>query len=146
MHHIAILNPKKAKFEDILSGKKTIESRWYKNKIAPFNVIKEGDIVYFKKTAGEVLGLARVSSIIQVEKPNHNELKNLIKKYGGEGLINLSGDTESIFKWAINKNVNYVILVFLKNVKKIKPFQIDKSGFGNAAAWLCVDDISRIKR
>ena len=34
----------------ILSGEKTIESRWYKKKIAPYNKIKESDKVYFKES------------------------------------------------------------------------------------------------
>jgi len=41
---------------------------------------------------------------------------------------------------------NYCILLFLENIESIEPFHIDKSGFGNAAAWLCVDDISQIKQ
>jgi len=37
-------------------------------------------------------------------------------------------------------------LVFLEKVKKIKPFQIDKAGFGAMAAWLTVGDLEKIKK
>jgi hypothetical protein len=40
---------------------------------------------------------------------------------------------------------NYCILIFLKEVKSISPFDINKAGFGNASAWLCVEDIENIK-
>ena len=43
-------------------------------------------------------------------------------------------------------NKKYCLVIFLKDIKKVKPFEIDKSGFGTMTAWLIVDDISRIKK
>jgi len=40
----------------------------------------------------------------------------------------------------------YCILIFFDQVERVKPFEIDKTGFGMAAAWLCVDDIETIKK
>jgi len=45
----------------------------------------------------------------------------------------------------IFKNKKYCILIFLKNTKKIKPFEIDKKGFGAMSAWLTVNNINKIK-
>lgn len=39
----------------------------------------------------------------------------------------------------------YCLLIFLKNPKEIKPFNISKKGFGMMSAWLCVDDINKTK-
>ncbi|MBI1972386.1 ASCH domain-containing protein, partial [Candidatus Woesearchaeota archaeon] len=44
MDHLAIL--KKKWLEKILSGEKTIESRWYKQKITPYQKIAKGDTAY----------------------------------------------------------------------------------------------------
>jgi hypothetical protein len=44
------------------------------------------------------------------------------------------------------KNKKYCVLVFLKNPRKVKPFEIDKSGFGAMSAWITVDDIAKIRR
>jgi hypothetical protein len=44
----------------ILKGRKTIESRFAKNAIAPYSSIKSGDIVFMK--AGPVVGYFRASS------------------------------------------------------------------------------------
>lgn len=144
MQHIAILNSKLAKIEDIISGKKTIESRWYKNKISPWNKIKEGEVVYFKKSGGLVEAKAIASKIIQLDNPSISELKSYISKYKGENYINSNMSVDDILKWANGKK--YIILIFLKDAKGIVPFDIDKNGFGNAAAWLCASDVNRIKK
>ena len=38
------------------------------------------------------------------------------------------------------------MLVFLKNVEKIEPFEINKSGFGIMSAWISVESIPKIKK
>ena len=50
-------------------------------------------------------------------------------------------------KTAINeiKDKKFCILVFFKNLRNIKPFEINKSGYGNRVAWIVIDDISKIK-
>lgn len=41
---------------------------------------------------------------------------------------------------------NYCILVFLTEVSLVEPaFIVSKEGFGNACAWMCVEDIQTIK-
>ena len=54
MDHVAILRKAKVSrgdnlLQDILDGTKTIESRWYVNKISPWDKIKSGDTVYLKE-------------------------------------------------------------------------------------------------
>ena len=53
-------------------------------------------------------------------------------------------DIESYFK--MFKDKRYCLIIFLKDVEEVRPFEIDKSGFGAMAAWLVVDDIEKIKR
>jgi ASC-1-like (ASCH) protein len=48
MDHLAILSKEKNFLGRILSGEKTIESRWYRNRKPPFKTIAPGDTVYFK--------------------------------------------------------------------------------------------------
>lgn len=48
MHHIAIMNGPWNLIPKILSGEKTIESRWYRTRRAPWGGIRAGDTVYFK--------------------------------------------------------------------------------------------------
>jgi hypothetical protein len=40
----------------------------------------------------------------------------------------------------------YCSLIFIDNVRAIEPFDIDKTGYGNMAAWITIDDIEKIRR
>lgn len=139
MDHVAILNKKMASVADILSGTKTIESRWYKNKINPWNNIKIGDKVFFKQTGDNVTAVATVAKVIQIDSLNEAKFKEIIDKYNDKILLR---DTSYHFY----KDKRYAILIFLKNPHAVKPFRIDKRGFGSSCAWLCVDNINKIKR
>ncbi len=145
MEHLAIINRRLATYEDILSGKKTIESRWYKNKILPWNKIIPGDVIYFKEVGKKVEVKAIVEKVIQIERfDNDDELKKIVSKYRGLGYINLKSSTEEILKWA--KDKRYVILIFFNKAEKVKSFDINKSGYGISNAWITLENINKIKR
>ena len=107
----------------ILSGEKKIESRWSKNKIAPWGRVKYGDRIYFKNSGEPVTVVASVSRVLQFENLNPAKVRNILTKWP---LVD--------YEWA--KNKSYCVLIWLKNPKKVRPFKINKSGFGSAAAWL----------
>lgn len=134
MNHVAIMSKS---FGDliakILSGEKTIESRWSKHRIAPFNKVGPGDIVYFKNSGGPIIAKATVFKIRQFTNLNPDKAKEILKKWGGLDGIAVS-NMEKTYQWA--KSKKYCVLIWLKNPKKVKPFQIDISGFGSACAWL----------
>ena len=44
------------------------------------------------------------------------------------------------------KDKKYCMLIFLKNPEKIKPFEINKKGYGNMCSWICIDDIDEIRK
>lgn len=123
----------------IVEGKKTIESRWYKTRRAPWNVVKEGEWIYFKESGGPVMAKAQVESVLKFEGLTIPMAYEIIVKYGEQILIK----DKDVEKWAQGKN--YAVLIFLKHPTPIKPFQIDKKGFGNAAAWLTTPSIQAIR-
>lgn len=61
MKHIAIL--RQLFYDFVLSGLKTIESRWSMHKIAPYNKIKIGDTIFIKKTGDKILANAVVKDV-----------------------------------------------------------------------------------
>jgi len=127
---------------EILDGRKSIESRWYKTKRAPWNKIKPGDVVYFKNSGESVTVEAAVAKVLQLENLNPSEAKNILQKFGKEDGI----EKEKIkYYFELFKDKKYCLLIFIKNIKQIKPFQINKTGFGAMAAWLCVESINKIK-
>ncbi len=149
MDHVAIL--RKAKISkgddllgDILSEKKTIESRWYVNKISPWNKIEKNDLVYFKESGHSVTAVATVSKVIQYKNLDKKLINQIIKVYGKQiAPYTSKGDFQS---WAEKEDKKrYCILIFLKNVKEIEPFDVDKKGYGIFSAWLVVGDINSVK-
>jgi len=154
MDHIAIMSRllgnrgssiksgKKDWIEMILSRQKTIESRWYKNKYKPWDSIKKGEIVYFKDSGGPTSVRAEVKKIIQFSELSEKKVKEILYKYGK----NIGIDKNDLPKfYKIFKDKKYCILIFLKNPKKIKPFEISKKSFGAMASWITVKDINQIK-
>lgn len=138
MEHLAILSKKRELLSKILSGKKTIESRWYKFKRTPYRMIKEGEIVYFKESGEPITVKSVVERVLFFDNLNEYKIKKILRKYGKRIGIDKSEIENKIDK-------NYCTLIFLKDVKKITPFKIDKTGYGLMSAWIYVDDINKLK-
>lgn len=139
MHHVAILKKEWKLLDKIVSGKKTVESRWYVSKVAPWGKISAGDVVFFKESGSPVSAKANVEKIIQ-EELTPSKVKALMEKYGKA--ICVRDEAEFIKN---NEKKKYGMLIFLKDAAKVEPFDIDKKGFGLMSAWLCVGDIANVK-
>ena len=63
MEHVAIMRNSWGLLSKIISGNKTIESRWYKTKYRPWGRIKSGDILYFKDSGKPVTVKAKVDEV-----------------------------------------------------------------------------------
>ncbi len=143
MDHLAIMSKKEKYIEKILSGEKTIESRWYVNRIAPWNKIKEGETVWFKNSGEKVTARADVNKVLQFDNLTPSKILEILKLYGKE-----IGFKEDKYKeWAENSiKKHYCILVFLSNPKLIEPFSINKAGFGVSNAWISMDNINKLRK
>jgi ASC-1-like (ASCH) protein len=141
MDHVAIMNKKQGLIDRILSGKKTIETRWYKNKSIPWDKICVGDRIFFKDSGASVRAMAEVKKVRQYENLNIKMSQKIVDEYGDEGLIDIQNKNAE--DWASGKR--YAILIWLKNVKAVKAFSINKKGFGSASAWISINNIDIIK-
>ncbi len=142
MHHIAIMKKSWGLLPKILSGEKVIESRWYLNKSAPWGKIKMGDKIYFKNSGEPVTAEAVVSKVLEFESLTPKKVEELLLRYGNRDGVSVE-NMDQYFK--LFKNKKYCLLIFLKNPKEIRPFNINKRGFGSMAAWISVSDIKTIK-
>ena len=79
MKHLAIL--KQPFFNMVLSGEKTIESRWSMNKIAPYNKVNVGDEILLKETGKNVTATAKVKNVKYYEL-TPEKVENIRIKYG----------------------------------------------------------------
>lgn len=142
MEHLAIMKKSWKMTEKILKGEKKIESRWYKAKYSPWDEIKAGEAVYFKNSGEPVSLKAKVGKVMQISNLSQAKVKEVLKKYGEADGIEKEKISEFYSRF---KDKKYCILIFLRNPVKIKPFQINKKGFGMMSAWISADKIESLK-
>lgn len=142
MDHVAIMKKSWQLLPKILSGEKTIESRWYKTKHIPWNQIQAGETVYFKNSGEPVTVQAKVKKVLQFENLNSDKVSDILDKYSEADGISPERITEFFNLFKAKK---YCLLIFLKNPQSVKPFNINKKGFGAMSAWLTVLGIDKIK-
>ena len=143
MEHLAIMKKSWNLTEKIISEKKKIESRWYKNKYSPWGKIQQGETIYFKDSGKPVTLKAEVKKIIEFSNLNENKVKEILEKYGKEDGIE-KRDIPKFFN--IFKDKKYCMLIYLKNPKNVQPFEINKKSFGNMSAWISLPSIQEIKK
>lgn len=142
MEHLAIMRKSWGLTQKILTGKKKIESRWYKVKYPPWNRIKSSEIVYFKDSGEPVTIKAEVDKVIQFSDLTPGKVKDILIEYGNDDGIEKEKITDF---FELFKNKKYCMLVFLRNPQKIEPFEINKKGFGSMSSWITVGSINNIK-
>lgn len=59
--HLAILVEPYLRY--ILEGRKTVESRFSVHRVAPYHIVRRGDIVCLKQSGGPIVGLCEVSDV-----------------------------------------------------------------------------------
>lgn len=142
MDHVAIMKKSIKMIPRIISGEKTIESRWFINKSKPFNNIFINDTIYFK-TSGELINVkAKVLDVKQFENLDAVNVRELLDKYYRKIGI-YDNEIDNFYKNI--KDKKYCVLIFLKDIERIKEFNINKKGFGSMSAWITIDDINNIK-
>jgi ASC-1-like (ASCH) protein len=143
MEHLAIMRKSWHLTEKILTGKKKIESRWYKTKYPPWDRIKAGETVYFKDSGEPVKIRAEVDKVVQFDSLDQEKVREILDEYGSDDGI----EREEISRFfEMFKDKLYCILIFLKNPQIIEPFEIDKTGFGAMSSWISIESIEQIKK
>lgn len=141
MHHLAILDKKRKLLAKIISGEKSIESRWYKIKKTPYGIVKGGDIIYFKDSGEPVTVKATVEKVLFFSDMTREKYKDILEKYA-DAICLQNRNIENY----LQQKYNYITLIFLKNVQEIQPFEVDKTGYGLMAAWITVENIQKLKK
>ncbi len=104
----------------ILEGKKRVESRFSKKKIAPYEKIKKEDIVLVKKSGGNILAYFTIKEVLFFDLQNIS-IEKIKARYNKELCVN---DTF----WENKKESKYATLIVIDQIIKLKPFPINKKG------------------
>lgn len=126
MQHIAIL--RQPFFNMVLSGEKTIESRWSMNKTAPYNKVSVGDEILLKETGKDVTATAKVKEVKYFEL-TPQLVEDIRIKYGK------AIGTDKFEDWQTTLHKKYCTLIWLEDVKRVSPIKVPRS---NGAGWIVV--------
>jgi ASC-1-like (ASCH) protein len=127
-NHLVIL--KTEYIEAILEGRKTIESRFTKTRREFFGRVSPGDKLFLKVSSGPVCATAKVIKVKWYEDLTAKQIKQLKGKYNKQIL----GADDY---WQSKSACRYGVLVWLGEVKRIKPVRIDKRDW---RAWVVLSE------
>lgn len=115
--HLAVLS--EPYLAGILSGTKTVESRFSTRPIPPYRCVRAGDFVFLKRVSGPVVGLVRVSHVWYYQL-DPRRFGQLMSEYG-ERL----GVDDSLF-WDERECSSYCTLMELQDVQRLAPLTVPK--------------------
>lgn len=104
----------------MLEGKKTIESRFSKKKTAPYEKITKDDIVFVKKSGGNVIAYFTIKEVLFFDL-KETSIEKIKEKYNKDLCLDDSF-------WENKKACRFATLIFIDQLVKIKPFSINKKG------------------
>lgn len=109
----------------MMKGIKTIESRFSKDKRAPYSRISNKDIVFIKKSSGPIVGYFTIKSVKFFEL-SKTDMEYIKENYSKELAV-----SETFF--IEKKNRKYATLIFIDEVIPLIPFKIHKTGM---SSWI----------
>ena len=142
MNHVVYLDAKANEMEKILTNQKTMIIRGAMGRKVPQEKVEINDILYLinNNAEGEIKAVAEVTNVINSEKMDKGKSSEFVKKYQDKLQL-----TENQFnRWAGKR---YLVLIEVKNVKEITPFQFNRDNFKNSMDdWLIFEKIEEIKK
>jgi hypothetical protein len=101
-----------------MDGKKTIESRFSQNGCAPYDQVVPGDVVLLKRSGGEIVGLASVSSVQHLtRRTDWNEIRALYQHH--------LCTTDDSF-WADVQDADYASLIWFDRIRPLSSIDCEK--------------------
>ena len=140
MDHVVYLDANAKELDLLLSNQKTMIIRGATGRKMPYGRVNQGDILYFinNNAEGIILVMANVENVINSDKLTEEESAQLVNSYQEK----LQLTKKQYDRWAGKR---YLVLIEISGVKKVEPFQIDKSNYGNMDDWLPVEQIERVR-
>jgi predicted transcriptional regulator len=120
-------------FTRIMDGVKKFESRFSINKIAPYDRIKKGDIVFVKKSSDNIFGFFVAGN---VEFKTISDLQEIKKEYAE----NLCIDSDDF--WEQKKNAKYLTIIEITGLKETQHVAIEKK---DPSAWVILQKRKTMK-
>lgn len=132
--HLAIM--RRSTIEAILTGRKSIETRFTKFRIVPFGVVERGDLIFMKPPGGEIVGQFRVKKVISFEGIDKDDIKRIFDDYGDR--IQTGNSGEDMRYQQDKQNASYGTLIFIADSERFitSPIKIQKR---DLRAWVVLN-------
>ena len=127
-HHLVIL--REPYLDAILAGRKTIESRLTVTRRAYWGRVLYGDKLFLKQSSGPVCATAKVLKARYYENLTPRQIEQIKNQYNNRIL----GADEY---WHSKSGCRYGVLVWIGQVKHIKPIWIEKRDW---RAWVVLSE------
>jgi len=139
MDHIVFLDSGSRELENLVSGNKSMIIRGAAVRTVPHGRVSEGDVLYFIINNGEgrVRAKGVVSSVLNTERLTVEESFETIIK--NQDKLQLP---DKQFEKIAGKS--FLVLIGIEDIKEIKPFRIDRSGFANVGNWIPVGKVEQL--
>lgn len=113
--------------EDILSGRKTIETRFSKVASLPYLKIAKGDIVLLKQSSSDILGQFEVDNVLFFDKLSKKDVDILKRQYEENIIANEK-------YWQKAYDSNFASIIFIKKAERyLAPIKYKKN---DRRSWL----------
>lgn len=127
-YHLVIL--KKPYLDAILDGRKRVESRFSKSNFYTLVGVTPGDKLFLKISSGPVCGIAKVEAVKSFENLTPEKISEIKQQYN-----HLVGGSDKY--WENKADCKFGFLVWLKDVRAIKPVRIHKTDW---RAWVVLTE------
>lgn len=128
--HVAIVQP--WVIDALLAGAKTIESRFSRDRRAPFDRIAKGDLVFFRETGGTYAAQAEVRSV----RSFGGLTPDKVAQIEGRHRARIGGDDAF---WKAARAARFATLVYLHRCQAITSGpELDRRP-GDRRAWFVLD-------
>jgi ASC-1-like (ASCH) protein len=116
--HIAVMNEPYLSL--LLEGKKTIESRFSRKRVSPFEAVAVGDLMVLKEQSGPLVGIAEVEHVgfYELDPPTWKELRERFEK----PLCATDDDF-----WTLRAEARYATLLGLRRTLAIESLRVKKT-------------------
>ena len=115
--HLAVMTGQY--LDRLLDGTKTIESRFTRHRVAPFQQVASGDVIFFKQAAGPITA-AGLAGTVQHLDLGIVPLRQIADRYGAA-----IAPADASF-WADRAAARYATLVTMLDVVKTEPVLVQK--------------------
>jgi hypothetical protein len=103
----------------ILQKRKTVESRFSVNRIAPYGTVCNGDLLVLKEVSGPVCGICTVHRVWHYQLTG-NSIDDIRRTFAKR----ICADDPEF--WESKSRANYVTLMMISTVRELRPIRIAK--------------------